>query len=350
MRLCRTTLAAALLLATAACADDEPTPAPDAVPSQPNESSADDPTEPGPLDWQPTGFLPEDRAVVGAEWTAVVKDEKVSFESPAWNFLLAEETGGSVEAVLVEGESAVVSYGFGGETEEGKAFRVDLMDHEWTEIVSPQPANGGAWAMYDDSLYYPTRGEDGDYCLATLAVRDGNGEDGWCAPPRTGFSSLTASEHGVALMTFDDTRPVSCRTLHLLDDTGTPAPLDEPTECKGWDVAATATGAIWSEVPKERRQEQARFFASVDGATEDLGPGTTGSLTTCGGEAFFVRDPRSRKDPARLMRWDGTALSTAFESRSRGNAFLAEPECADGILTVTAFGEDGDEQVFAAVS
>ena len=50
-----------------------------------------------------------------------------------------------------------------------------------------------------------------------------------------------------------------------------------------------------------------------------------------------------------MMRWDGAALSVAFESRSRGNAFLAEPECADGILTVTAFGEDGDEQVFARV-
>lgn len=349
MRLVRTTLAAVLLLATTACADDEATPAPDAVPTQPSQSSEDGSTGGGPLEWEPTGFLPKDRVVVGGEWTAVVKDDKVSFESPAWNFLLAEDTGGSVDAVLVEGESAVVSYGFGGETTEGKAFRVDLMDREWIEIVSPQPANGGAWAMYDDSLYYPALGEDGAYCLATLAVRDGNGEDGWCAPPRTGFSSLTASEHGVALMTFDDTRPVSCRTLHVLDDAGTPEALDEPTECKGWDVAATGNGVIWSEVPKQRRQEQARFFASADGTTEDLGRGTTGSLTPCGGDAFFVRDPRSRKDPARLMRWDGSALTVAFESRSRGNAFLAEPECADGILTVTAFGEDGDEQVTAPV-
>jgi hypothetical protein len=55
-------------------------------------------------------------------------------------------------------------------------------------------------------------------------------------------------------------------------------------------------------------------------------------------------------DPARLMRWDGTSLSVAYESDSRGNAFLGKPDCADGILTISSFGEDGDEQVSASVS
>ena len=61
-------------------------------------------------------------------------------------------------------------------------MRVDLAAGTPTEIVSPEPANGGSWAMHDDSLWYPTLGEGGAYCLATLAVSDGNGEDGWCAP------------------------------------------------------------------------------------------------------------------------------------------------------------------------
>ena len=49
------------------------------------------------------------------------------------------------------------------------------------------------------------------------------------------------------------------------------------------------------------------------------------------------------------MRWDGASLSVAYESASSGNAFLGEPECADGIVTISSFGEAGDEQVSANV-
>ena len=50
------------------------------------------------------------------------------------------------------------------------------------------------------------------------------------------------------------------------------------------------------------------------------------------------------------MRWDGTELSVAYESKSLGNAFIGMPECADGIITISSFGEDGDEQVSASVA
>lgn len=343
MRLSRTTLVAAMLLTTAACGGDP-------AASRPEAPEPAGSTEPTSLDWQPTGHSPEDRVVVGEQWTAIADETTVTFEGPNGKYTLPEVPSGTVDTVLLDGESAVVSYGFGGETTTGEAYRVDLAERETVEIVSPEPANGGAWAMYDDSLYYPTLGEDDTYCLATLAVSDGNGEDGWCAPPVTGFSSVTASEHGVALMTFDNARPVSCRTLHLLDGTGTPTPVEGPTECKGWDVAATSTGVAWSEVPKPRRQEQAGFHAISDGTAHDLGRGTTGTLTPCGGDTFFVRDPQGPNDPARLMRWDGATLSVAFESTSRGNAFLTEPECADDVLTITALGEAGDEQVWAPVT
>ena len=104
-------------------------------------------------------------------------------------------------------------------------------------------------------------------------------------------------------MTFDDARPVACRTLHLLDGSGLPQPIEGPEDCLGWDVAATADGALWSEVPKPRRQEEAHFYASVDGTYVDLGPGTTGSAVPCGDSVFFVRDPQDDSEPARLMRW-----------------------------------------------
>ena len=151
-------------------------------------------------------------------------------------------------------------------------------------------------------------------------------------------------------MLFDYDSDISCRTLTLLDQTGVPQPVEGPAECTGWDIAATGTGIIWSEVPRPKRQEVSVFHALADGKPQKLAAGTTGSLTSCGDDAFFVSDPVKMADPARLMRWDGTTLSVAYESASKGNAFLGKPECADGILTISSFGEGGDEQVSASVS
>ena len=217
-------------------------------------------------------------------------------------------------------------------------------------LVGPEPASGGSWALTDGDLYYPTYGDDRAYCLATSALADSNGEDGWCAPDGTGFSGLTASEHGVGMMTFDDARPVACRTVNLLDGSGLPQPLEGPADCIGWDVAATADGAVWSEVPKPRRQEEAVFRASADGTFFDLGPGTTGTALPCGDSVFFVRDPQGPDEPARLMRWTPQhTLEVAYESASVGNAFLGEPTCGGGVLTLSSFGEEGDELVWAPV-
>ena len=228
---------------------------------------------------------------------------------------------------------------------------VDLVAEERVPFAGPEPASGGSWALTGGDLYYPTYGDDRAYCLATSALADSNGEDGWCAPADTGFSNLTASEHGVGMMTFDDARPAACRTVNLLDGSGLPQPVEGPTACLAWDVAATADGAVWSEVPKPRRQEEAVFRVSADGTFFDLGPGTTGTALPCGDSVFFVRDPQGPDEPARLMRWtpDHT-LEVAYESRSVGNAFLGEPACGGGVLTLTSYGEEGDEMVWANVT
>lgn len=355
----RTPIAAALLLVTAGCGGDgEPAADPTTAPSSPaSDTLSDAPAESAsagaaPLDWQPTGRSVDDRVIVGERWTAIASGSTVRFESAtgADDVALPAVVSGEVNAVLLEGDTAVVSYAYGGETAAGLAYRIDLTTGERTEIVTPEPANGGDWALIDDSLYYPALGQDQRACLATLAVSDGNGEEGWCPDGRVGIAEVEANEHGVAAMLFDQDGDISCRTLALLDQTGVPQPVEGPAECTGWDIAATAGGAIWSEVPRPKRQEVAVFYATLDGAPQQLAKGTTGSLTSCGGDAFFVSDPVTMTDPARLMRWDGTTLSVAYESASKGNAFLGEPECADGILTVSSFGEDGDEQVSASVS
>lgn len=350
-----TAFAATLLLVAAGCGNDND-PAP-----EPTKSSSDTPTasppetapSEAPLDWQPTGHTVDERVIVGESWTAIATEASVRFESntgDADDVALSSDGSGTVNAVLLEGDTAVVSYAYGGETTLGLGYRVDLSTGEQTRIVTPEPANGGDWALIDDSLYYPALDENQQACLATLAVTDGNGEEGWCPPGRVGIAELEANDLGVAAMLFDYDSDISCRTLTLLDQTGVPQPVDGPAECTGWDIAATHTGIIWSDVPRPKRQELATFHAMVDGEPHELATGTTGSLTSCGADTFFVSDPVKMTDPARLMRWDGTALSVAYESESKGNVFLGQPECADDILTLSSYGDKGDEQVSASVS
>jgi hypothetical protein len=352
-----TAIAATLLLAAAGCTDDaDPTPEPTATPTETESTGSEpptsEPTDAAPLDWQPTGHSVDERVIVGEKWTAVATETDVRFESAgdADDVAVPENGSGTVNAVLLEGDTAVVSFAYGGETTVGLGYRIDLATGEQTEIVTPEPANGGDWALIDDSLYYPALDENEKACLATLAVTDGNGEEGWCPPGRVGIAELEANDSGVAAMLFDYASRISCRTLTLLDQTGVPQPVDGPAECSGWDIAATSTGIIWSEIPRAKRQEAAVFHAMVDGAPQELATGTTGTLTSCGDYTFFVSDPVKRTDPARLMRWDGTTLSVAYESASKGNAFLGKPECVDDILTISSFGEDGDEQVSASVA
>ena len=104
-------------------------------------------------------------------------------------------------------------------------------------------------------------------------------------------------------------------------------------------------------IPRERRIEAAHFYAHSSHGWYDLGPGTSGSLVACAGAAYFVRDPATRHDPARLLRWDPATdtLTTVFASKGRGNAFLSPPRCGGDHLTVTALSSAGDQQVTATV-
>jgi len=349
----RTTIALALLVALAGCSGaDEPRDAPTAD----IDAGLDD----GPvvvepttalLDWQDTGVEVGTRFVQGPEWEAIGSDDDSSVELVRGGDTIEIDAGPgrTISEVLMSEDWAVVVRQDTTETAPSEVVAVDLATGEQRDVVSPPAASGGSWALTGGDLYYPTYGDAGAYCLATSALADGNGEDGWCAPGKNGFSGLTASDHGVGMMTFDDARPIACRTVNLLE-AGVPKPLDHADDCRAWDVAATAGGVVWSEVPRPRRQEEARFSAVDAGASFDLGPGTTGSLVPCGDSVFFARDPQGPDEPARLMRWTPErTLEIAYESASVGNAFLGEPVCGGGALTLTSFGESGDEHVSARV-
>ncbi|MBS2936185.1 hypothetical protein KDN32_00330 [Nocardioides sp. J2M5] len=361
----RTSLALALLLALTACGtEDEPgTERPSSSPSgttatgdAPEGGTRDEPTVVEPtealLGWQDTGALPENAFVKGPRWEALSTpgDTQVDLAADGMYTSVVAGSGRTISEVLMSEDWAVVVKQDKAETEPSQVVAIDLATGEDRDVVSPVAASGGSWALTGGDLYFPTYGDDRAYCLATVALADANGEDGWCAPDRSGFSGLTASEDGVAMMTFDDARPVACRTLNLLDGSGVPQPVEGPSDCLGWDVAATPDGIVWSEVPKPRRQEEAHLYASADGTYFDLGPGTTGSVLPCGGSVFFARDPQAADEPARLMRWTpDRTLEVAYESASTGNAFLGEPVCGGGVVTLSSFGEQGDEQVWANV-
>ena len=339
-----TALAAALLLTLAGCADD-PEGAAGPSPTQTTQVLR----EPLP-EWTPTGGTPDDRRIVGTEWTSLVSADgsEVTLDGPE-QVVVPAGAGRVISEVLMDDDWAVVVGQDEQETRPSVVTVVDLATGETHGVSEPRPGSGGSWAMYGGRLRYATYDPAGDYCLADVDVASGTGDLGYCAPQRQGFSRVSMGAAGDALMTFDDARPVSCRTLNLYRD-DEPVPVEGAEPCTGWDVAATADGAIWSTVANERRSEEGEFFASsADGGVTELGPGTTGTLTTCGDSAFFVRDPQRPGQPARLMRWTGVSLQVAYESPRGGEAFLAPPSCAGDVLTVSAFAEGGDEQVWARV-
>jgi hypothetical protein len=217
------------------------------------------------------------------------------------------------------------------------------------EGSDPPTAVGGTWALGPQTLVHATSGGHGRYCLATVDLADGQGSTGWCAEPRHGFRGAAITDDGTSMLTFDDHHP-SCRTVVQVSGRSL-IPFPGVPECKGWDSAMVAGSTIWSVVRNEHRIDTARFYAHTDAGWFDLGAGTTGSLVTCGGSAFFTRDPATRTDPARLMRWSPAehALTIAFESKGTGSAFLSPPRCGGAHLTVTAYSRAGDEQVTAGL-
>ena len=353
----RTTTALVLLLALTACGGPRGNPSeePSGAPATPGGPS-DDPVAVEPtaalLDWQDTGTEAGTRYLKGPAWEALGNEAgtRVDLQTDGTSVGIAAGRDRTISEVLMSEDWAVVVRQDKAETAPSRVAVVDLATSEQGEVTTPPPASGGSWALTGGDLWYPTF-VDGSYCLATYALADSNGEDGWCAPDDTGYSGLTASDLGVGVMTFDDARPVACRTVNLLDASGVPRPVEGPDDCIGWDIAPAPDGYVWSEVPKKRRQEEAHFHAFAPGGFFDLGPGTTGTATPCGDSVFFVRDPQTGDEPARLMRWTADhALEVAYESESVGNAFLGEPACAGGVLTLSSFGEQGDEQVWAPVT
>ena len=302
-----------------------------------------------PLTWQTVPGSTKDLVTVGDGWTLTVPSGGASarLRGSASLTIRAGDHSSITDAFLDDTHALVVSEDRLA-ADPDRAVLVDLASGKKTTLdgrSDPPTVVGGTWALGPNTLVHATSGSRHRYCLATVDLADGTGSTGWCAEPRHGFSRASVTTEGTTLMTFDDHHP-SCRTLNTADGADL-TPLPGVTHCKGWDSALLGGTTVWSVVPKDRRIEAAHFYAHTGAGWYDLGRGTSGSLVTCAGSAFFTRDPASRTDPADLLRWapDTGSLTVAYASKGTGNAFLAPPRCGGTHLTVTAYSQAGDEQV-----
>jgi hypothetical protein len=375
-------MTAVVLLGTlTGCTDDgtartaaEPSSSPTEQPSSPAETETSEATEttenenaieggtaesPAPV--EPTMNLLEWTHVPGpatatvtrsGPWTLSVVEggSRATLQGPGGSETFVADSSEQISDGLIDGDWAAVVFQDEQETQPATAQIVQLGKKSGDFTVdgsSKVPTTtGGTWALGDGMLVHATIGQGGSYCLATVDLEKHTSERTWCAEKRHGFNAAQVTPEGTSLMTFDDQQP-SCRTVAQVtgDDV---VPLQGVEKCLGWEGVLLDDGAVWSVVPKQNRIEEARYYARSGDEYFDLGQGTSGTLTWCGGAAYFAQDPLRDGDPARLLRWTSEGeLEVVYETRGRGPAFLTEPRCGGDRITVTAVAESGDEQVSA---
>ncbi|MGD9960060.1 hypothetical protein [Nocardioides sp.] len=366
MRVARSVAVTAAVLAFVAtgCSGDpdpapSPSPSPSATSSSPSSTTDDPSPDPDPdpgdpvtnlLDWTALDASRTDVVTKGKDFTIVVDQAQrvVTLDNAGRTSSFRAPARFQFNDVLTDGTWLVMVAQDKQEVQPSRATVVELAtgDESTLDGDSDLPTvNGGSWAVGGGTVLHPTLGPGRRYCLASVELPAMKSTLGYCAPRRAGFSHVLISPTATSLLTFSG-QP-QCRTVARLDG-ATITPFPDVTDCKGWDGAVTATGAVWSVVTNENRVEQSEFFASAGEGEVDLGPGTTGSLTWCGDSAYFVRDSQKDVDKARLLRWTPQGrLEVVYESPGSGEAFLTTPRCAGDVLTINAFGEGGDEQVWA---
>ena len=179
---------------------------------------------------------------------------------------------------LIDGEYAVVVTEDEQAQQPNTATVIDLATGEKSVLdgSSDVPTTtGGTWALGDGTLAHATLGPGRRYCLATVDLASMSSTTGWCAPPRNGFSGARVTPEGIALLAFDDQRP-SCRTVGEVDDDEL-EPLEGVPDCTGWDATARSTTArCGPSCPKERRIEEAHFYARSEDGLVRPRPGHVG--------------------------------------------------------------------------
>jgi hypothetical protein len=341
-------------------AGESPTSDPTSTPEHTEETaleggSADSPAPVEPatslLEWTPVPGPATSTVTRSGPWTLTINEAgtRASVEGSNWRARFEEGGRQRISDGMIAGDWAVLVVQDRLETRPAEAHVVHLGSQSGRFTLDGSTdvptTTGGSWALGESRVVHPTIGPGGTYCLATVDLEKQSSARTWCAEKRHGFNAARITPAGTSLMTFDDQQP-SCRTVVQVDGHDVD-PFEGVEQCLGWEGILLGDGAVWSVVPKQNRIEEARYYARAGDQYYDLGAGTSGTLVPCGDAAYFTQDPVHDGDPARLLRWTGDELEVVYETHGRGPAFLTEPRCGDGRITITALAESGDEQVTA---
>jgi len=311
-----------------------------------------------PLDWAPQPGADGATVTTNGAWTLTVPDGGASYTLSEGDRARPGDVPAGRQVVdgLLNDRWAVVVTQDRQEEQPQQATAVELATGR--EVVvdgssQPPTTTGGTWALDGDRLAYATlRGRD--YCLAILDLASGRAATGPCVGAREGFNGVQLSDAGDALLRFDlGATQRSCRTVVAVEGQRLapfPTVPAAKARCGGaegaWLEGPDGVGQIWAVVPQERRFEEAHFYARTGEEYVDLGPGDNGTLTLCGGAAYFARSAQTGDGTAALLRWDGTELATVYESHP-GQAVIAGVQCGGSMLTLTSLATGGDETVTA---
>ncbi len=366
---------AALLAVTvaglAACSTDDPAAPPSASTSasapatsdpSPDQEPGGDPAQPEDalLDWTAVAGPPDALVTMGGDWTLTVSPDgtRARLDGPRPRTIRAGADRRISDAFLDDAYALVVAQDR-REERPGVATAVDLATGDTRVLDGDGPvgtSSGGTWALGLGTAFYASVGAPGQpraYCLVEADLPSGAALPLWCADQRHGFTNARVGADGeLTVMTFDDARP-SCRTLLSMAgvsfEDGEPTAYAGPTDCKAWEgVTLGGEARVWSEVPDERRIEQAAVYAGTGGDVTELGEAVSGSLLACGDAAYFARDAGGG-EPAQVLRWhpdDG--LQVVYRAPEATEGFVVAPlRCGGDHLTLTALTPAGDEQVSA---
>ncbi len=352
-------LAALLLLAGCSSADDgepsEPSPQAEVAPA-PAGGPADEPTvleaAEAPLEWVDAPGSVTNTVTTNGSWFLTVESTGSAYrlDGPDSSFGTGSDDGTRISNALLTEDWAVVVRQDRADQQPATAEVTDLAAGEQFTLdgSSDVPTtSGGTWSLGGDTLVHETVGPSGASCVATVDLATRESSVGWCAAAKHGFNGARVTPEATTVLSFDDAKPL-CRTVgNVVGAEFDPFP--GVPECLAWEGALLgADRAVWSVIPDEAEPDAAELFARDDDEYYALGPGTSGTVVPCAGAAYFVRDPQLEGDPARLLRWDGSRLTVAYEAPP-GQSFLDAPRCGDDALVVTAHSEGGDEQVMAAL-
>ncbi len=311
------------------------------------------------LDWTPVPGSTDALVTVAGDWTLTVATDgtRARLAGPRPTTVRAGAGRRISDAFLDEAYALVVAQDR-REERPSVATAIDLATGDTRVLDGDGPvgtSSGGTWALGPGTAFYATIGipaQPRAYCLVSSDLPSGATLATWCAPKRQGFTNARIGADGeLSMMTFDDSRP-SCRTVLSMDGVtvggGEPTPYDGPTECQAWEGVGLGAARVWTEVPDERRIEEARAYAgTADGVTE-LGEATSGSLLACGDAAYFSRDAGDG-DPGQVLRWQpDDGLQVVYRAPEATEGFIVAPlRCGGDHLTLTALTPAGDEQVSA---